>query len=44
MDLFKIFLLGNRRSIKHMRIDGDITLKDESRDLILHFSAPKVSG
>ena len=42
MDLFKIFILGNRRSIKHMRIDGDITLKDEFRDLILHFSAPKV--
>lgn len=42
MDLFKIFILGNRSSIKHMRIDGDITLKDEFRDLILHFSAPKV--
>lgn len=42
IDLFKIFILGNRRSIKHMRIDGDITLKDEFRDLILHFSAPKV--
>ena len=42
IDLFKIFISGNRRSIKHMRIDGDITLKDEFRDLILHFSAPKV--
>ena len=42
IDLFKIFILGNRRSIKHMRIDGDITLKDEFRDLILNFSAPKV--
>ena len=42
MDLIKIFVFGNRRSIKTMRIDGDITLKDEFRDLILHFSAPKV--
>jgi hypothetical protein len=42
MDLIKIFVFGNRRSIKAMRIDGDITLKDEFRDLALLFSAPKV--
>lgn len=42
MDLFKIFILGNRRCIKAMRIDGDITLKDEFRDLAMLFSLPKV--
>lgn len=42
MDLFKIFVLGNKRSIKAMRIDGDITLKDEFKDLLLLFNAPKV--
>ena len=42
MDLFKIFVLGNRRSIRGMRIDGDLTLKDEFRDLLLLFSVPKV--
>ena len=42
MDLIKVFVLANRRSIKKMRIDGDITLKDEFRDLALLFSLPKV--
>ncbi|CAB1212576.1 hypothetical protein [Acinetobacter bouvetii] len=42
MDLIKVFVFGNRRSIKKMRIDGDITLKDEFRDLVLLFSFPKV--
>jgi len=42
MDLIKVFVFGNRRSIKKMRIDGDITLKDEFRDLTLLFSFPKV--
>ncbi|OTG97859.1 hypothetical protein B9T24_00360 [Acinetobacter sp. ANC 4654] len=42
MDLIKVFVLANRRSIKKMRIDGDITLKDEFRDLALLFSVPKV--
>lgn len=42
MDLINIFVFGNRRTIKKMRIDGDITLKDEFRDLALLFSVPKV--
>ena len=42
MDLVKIFAFANRRSIKTMRIEGDIVLKDEFRDLVLLFSAPKV--
>ncbi len=42
MDLIKIFLLGNRRSIRAMRIEGDLVLKDEFRDLALMFSLPKV--
>ncbi|OAL79745.1 hypothetical protein E0H80_14125 [Acinetobacter sp. ANC 4779] len=42
MDLVKVFVFANRRSIKKMRIDGDITLKDEFRDLALLFSLPKV--
>ncbi|MFC6052103.1 hypothetical protein A6M14_05300 [Acinetobacter sp. Ac_877] len=42
MDLCKIFLLGNKRSIKTMRIDGDLTLKDEFKDLLLLFNAPKI--
>lgn len=41
-DLIKIFIMGNRRSIRGMRIDGDLTLKDEFRDLLLVFSLPKV--
>ena len=42
MDLVKIFLMGNKRSIRAMRIEGDVTLKDEFRDLALLFSLPKV--
>lgn len=42
MDLVKIFVFGNRKSIKTMRIDGDIVLKDEFRDLISLFSVPKI--
>lgn len=42
IDLIKIFLLGNKRSIKAMRIDGDVTLKDEFKDLLLLFNAPKI--
>lgn len=41
-DLIKIFVFGNRRRIKAMRIDGDATLKDEFRDLALLFSVPKI--
>ena len=42
MDLIKVFVFANRRSLKKMRIDGDLTLKDEFRDLALFFSFPKV--
>lgn len=42
MDLLQIFVFSNRRSLKKMRIEGDITLKDEFRDLCLHLSAPKL--
>ena len=42
IDLIKIFLLGNKRSIKAMKIDGDVTLKDEFKDLLLLFNAPKI--
>lgn len=42
MDLIKVFMFANRRSLKKMRIDGDLTLKDEFRDLALFFSFPKV--
>ncbi|MGE8559361.1 MAG: hypothetical protein ACN6NJ_00190 [Acinetobacter sp.] len=42
MDLIKVFVFANRRSLKKMRIDGDLTLKDEFRDLALLFSFPKV--
>ena len=42
MDLVKIFVFGNRKSIKTMRIDGDVVLKDEFRDLVSLFSVPKI--
>ncbi|WP_407304355.1 hypothetical protein [Acinetobacter sp.] len=42
MDLIKVFVFANRSSLKKMRIDGDLTLKDEFRDLALLFSFPKV--
>ena len=42
MDLIKVFVFANRRSIKKMRIDGDLTLKDEFRDLALLFSFTKI--
>lgn len=41
-DLIKIFIFGNRRSIKAMRIDGNKVLKDEFRDLLTLFSLPKL--
>lgn len=41
-DLIKIFIFGNRRSIKSMRIDGNQVLKDEFRDLLTLFSVPKL--
>ncbi|WP_180163465.1 hypothetical protein [Acinetobacter sp. YH12069] len=42
MDLVKIFVFGNRKSIKTMRIDGDVVLKDEFRDLVSLFGVPKI--
>lgn len=42
MDLIKIFIFGNRRSIRAMRIDGNQVLKDEFRDLLTLFALPKV--
>ena len=41
-DLIKIFIFGNRRSIKTMRIDGNQILKDEFRDLLTLFALPKL--
>ena len=41
-DLIKIFLMGNRRSIRTMRIQGDQVLKDQFRDLVYFLSLPKV--
>ena len=41
-DLIKIFVFGNRRSIKAMRIDGNQNLKDEFRDLLTLFALPKL--
>ncbi|ANF81704.1 hypothetical protein A3K93_05575 [Acinetobacter sp. NCu2D-2] len=41
-DLIKIFIFGNRRSIKAMRIDGNKVLKDEFRDLLTLFALPKL--
>lgn len=41
-DLIKIFIFGNHRSIKAMRIDGNQILKDEFRDLLTLFALPKL--
>lgn len=42
IDLIQVFIFANRRSLKKMRIEGDSTLKDEFRDLLLHLSTPKL--
>ena len=42
IDLIQIFVFANRRSLKKMRIEGDLTLKDEFRDLALHLTTPKL--
>ncbi|WP_151788533.1 hypothetical protein [Acinetobacter ursingii] len=42
LDLIKIFIFGNRRSIKTMRIGGDAELKEQFKDLLLYFSLPKL--
>ncbi|MBJ9984342.1 hypothetical protein IAE19_02665 [Acinetobacter sp. S40] len=42
LDLIKIFIFGNRRSIKTMRIGGETELKEQFKDLLLYFSLPKL--
>ncbi len=42
LDLIRAFIFANRRSIKHMRLQGDALLKDQFRELILHFSLPQL--
>lgn len=42
IDLIQVFVFANSRSLKKLRIEGDVTLKDEFRDLILHLSTPKL--
>lgn len=42
VDLLKIFLIGNSKSIRAMRIDGDRVLQDEFRDLLSLFSVIKI--
>lgn len=42
IDFIQIFVFANRRSLKKMRIEGDLTLKDEFRDLALHLTTPKL--
>ena len=42
LDFVQIFVFANKRSMKKMRLEGDATLKDEFRDLVLHLTAPKL--
>ena len=42
VDMIQVFVFANRRSLKKMRIEGDLALKDEFRDLLLHLSTPKL--
>lgn len=42
LDLIQIFVFANARSLKKMRIEGDVTLKDKFRDILLHLSLPKL--
>ena len=44
IDMIQIFVFGNRRSLKKMRIEGDVVLKDEFKDLSLHLSIPKIAS
>ena len=41
-DIIKIFLLGQQPQMDMLRIDGQAELSDEFRDLIVHFSAPRL--
>mgnify|MGYP003601672770 CR=1 FL=1 len=42
LDLVQIFALGNRRSMKKMRIEGPDALKEQFHDLVIHLTAPKL--
>lgn len=42
LDFIQVFVFGNKRSLKKLRLEGDAVLKDEFRDLILHLTAPKL--
>lgn len=42
LDLIQIFVFGNRRSMKKMRIEGEDLLKDQFRDLVLPFTVPRL--
>ncbi len=41
-DLVRIFVFGNKRSIKKMRFEGNKAHKDAFQDLILHLTLPKL--
>lgn len=42
IDFIQIFVFANKRSMKKMRLEGDATLKDEFRDLVMHLTMPKL--
>lgn len=42
IDFIQIFVFANKRSMKKMRLEGDSTLKDEFRDLVMHLTMPKL--
>lgn len=42
VDLIKIFVFSNQRSLNNMRIDGDAETKKELIDLISHLTLPKL--
>ncbi|TCM68411.1 hypothetical protein EC844_105115 [Acinetobacter calcoaceticus] len=41
-DLIRAFALGNARSLRKMRYEGDKILKDEFQVFIIHLTAPKL--
>lgn len=41
-DLIRIFVFGNKRSIRRLRFEGDRSLKDAFQVLIVHLTAPKL--
>lgn len=41
-DSIKIFLMGSQPNADILRVDGQAELSDEFRDLIVHFSAPRL--